>query len=222
MNNIGVTKKQSQTAKVNINSVGKNLDEIMTAITAAGLTKEETQTVLLKVLNHNATVEEAIAEVRPVEVVETVEEPATVAANRATAAKSKVCVIANSLKGMNRSEAFRKAWAIVKAATVETKVAGVTAGRRQEALEKLTRYDTDRINVILEREVANEYDNNAVAVKAAVTGKGSYTVGYLPRTLAAMVAPLIDAGKAVTATFKEVRGKYQSYHNYGLAVSVQI
>jgi hypothetical protein len=52
-------------------------------------------------------------------------------------------VIANNLskQGMSRPEAFRKAWATVKAATVDTKVTGVTAGCRQEALERLTGFD---------------------------------------------------------------------------------
>lgn len=138
--------------------------------------------------------------------------------------KSKVCVIANRLskQGMNRSEAFSKAWGIVKAETVETKVAGVTAGRRQEALERLSRYEANRINISLAREAANEYDNNAVAVIVTVTDKGSYTVGYLPRMIAATIAPLIDAGKVVRATFKEIRGKYHAWHNLGMAVSVSI
>jgi len=138
--------------------------------------------------------------------------------------KSKVCVIANRLtkQGINRSTAFAKAWAIVKAETVDTKIAGVTVGRRQEALERLTQYDADRISVSLARETANEYDTNAVAVIVSVTDKGSYTMGYLPRTLAATIAPLIDAGKAVKAMFKEVRGKYHNYHNYGMAVSLSI
>ena len=138
--------------------------------------------------------------------------------------KSKVCTIANRLvnQGMSRSEAFLQAWATVKAETVETKVAGVTAGRRQEALERLTRYEADRISVNLEREATNEHDSNAVAVIVSVEGKGSYTMGYLPRMLAATIAPLIDAGKAVKANFKEIRGKYHNYHNYGMAVSVSI
>ena len=120
--------------------------------------------------------------------------------------KSKVCTIANRLvnQGMSRSEAFLQAWATVKAETVETKVAGVTAGRRQEALERLTRYEADRISVNLEREAANKHDSNAVAVIVSVEGKGSYTMGYLPRMLAAIVAPLIDAQKAVRATFTQV------------------
>ena len=171
MNNIGVTKKQSQAAKVSISNVGKNLDEIMSAIKVAGLNKEESQKVLVKVLNHGATVEEAIAEIRQavVEAETVTAEPTTT--TKATANKSKVCIIANRLakSGLTRSEAFAKAWAIVKAETVETKVAGVTAGRRQEALERLTHYETDSISVSLARETANEYDSNAIAVVAAVT-----------------------------------------------------
>ena len=138
--------------------------------------------------------------------------------------KSKVCIAANNLvkTGMPRPEAFRRAWSIVKAATVETKVSGVTAGNRQTALEHLTKYDSDLINIGLERDRANEYDVNAIAVVAAVQGKGSYTVGYLPRLLAASIAALMDAGNAIRATFKEVRGKYHSWHNYGLSIGVSL
>jgi hypothetical protein len=138
--------------------------------------------------------------------------------------KSKVCTIANRLvsTGITRSEAFRRAWVIVKAATVTAKITGVTVGRRQEALERLTQYDADRINITLEREAGNEYDANAVAVVVTVTDKGSYHIGYLPRVLAAAVAPLIDAGKAVRATFDSIRGRYHSWHNLGMAVSIAI
>lgn len=146
------------------------------------------------------------------------------AAKKANADKSKVCIIANKLakQGLDRSQAFKKAWAIVKAGTVEAKVAGVTFGNRQKALERLTHYEAEQINISLTRETENPHDNNAVAVTASVTGKGSYTIGYLNKQLAAIIAPLIDCGKAVTATFKEVRGKYHNYHNYGLAVAVSI
>ena len=138
--------------------------------------------------------------------------------------KSKVCTIANRLarQGTGRPEAFRRAWELAKAGTIETKVAGVTYGNRQKALEHLTKYDSGLISVNLERDSANEHDTNAVAVVVAVEGKGSYTVGYLPRMLAAAVAPLMDAQKAVGAAFREIRGKYHNWHNYGLAVSVSI
>lgn len=140
------------------------------------------------------------------------------------ATKSKVCIIANRLikQGVNRSEAFRRAWTIVKAAKIETKVSGVTFGSRQKALERLTHYETDKISIRLEREAANEYDSNAIQVIATVTDKGSYTVGYINKQLAAIIAPLIDCGKAVKATFQEIRGKYKSYHNLGMEVSLSI
>ena len=138
--------------------------------------------------------------------------------------KSKVCVIANKLikEGLNRSAAFVKAWGIVKTATLQVKVAGVSFGNRQEALKRLKQYDAENIKIQLEREATNEYDADAIKVITTVKGKGSYTIGYIPKTLSKLISPLIDYGKAVNATFKEVVGKYQSYHNYGLEVCVNI
>jgi hypothetical protein len=166
--------------------------------------------------NPNMTKEEKIAAARAI--LNETQKPA------ANANKSKVCVIANRLikQGLTRSGAFRKAWQTVKAETIETKVAGVSYGNRQTALEHLKKYDSELISVNLKRETANEHDNNAIAVIATVTGKGSYTMGYLPKTLSATIAPLIDYGKAVTAKFQQVIGKYHNYHNYGLSVSLSI
>ena len=135
---------------------------------------------------------------------------------------SKVMTIANRLvsQGYNRANAMVKAWVLVKMPKLETKVAGVTYGNRQKAIEHLARYAPEAITIRLEREQGNEYDRNAVAVWAAVEGKGSYHMGYLPRPLAAFIAPLLDAGKAVDALFREVRGGYEPYMNYGLRVEV--
>ena len=166
--------------------------------------------------NPNMTKEEKIAAAKAI--LNETHKPA------ANANKSKVCIIANKLtkQGLTRSAAFRKAWQTVKAETIETKVAGVSYGNRQTALEHLKKYNSELISVNLERDRANEHDNNAIAVIATVSGKGSYTIGYLPRTLSQTIAPLIDYGKAVKASFKEVIGKYHNYHNYGLSVSVSI
>ena len=200
--------EQPRHANPEINAIHKN----------PNMTREEKLAAARAILN-------AEKEVKPVEVVEpaTVETEA-VETTKTSETKSKICVIANRLckQGMNRPEAFRRAWQMVRAATIETNIAGVTYGKRQSALEHLTKYDANQISVNLERESANEYDANAIAVIITVTDKGSYTIGYIPRMLAAAVAPLIDAGKAVKAMFKEVRGKYYNYHNYGLAVSLSI
>ena len=166
--------------------------------------------------NPNMTKEEKIAAAKAI--LNETQKPA------ANTAKSKVCIIANKLtkQGLTRSAAFRKAWQTFKAETIETKVAGVSYGNRQTALEHLKKYDSELISVNLERDTANEYDSNAIKVITTVQGKGSYAIGYIPATLAKVIAPLLDSGKAVKATFKEVRGKYHNYHNYGLAVAVSI
>jgi hypothetical protein len=148
----------------------------------------------------------------------------TAAAKKANDNKSKVCIIANNLikSGVNRSTAFKKAWEIVKAEKVETRITGVTFGNRQKALERLTNYSAEQISISLEREAENEFDKNAIAVKATVKGKGGYIIGYINKNLAKLIAPLIDYKKSVTATFQEIVGKYQNYHNYGLQISVNI
>ena len=150
-------------------------------------------------------------------------EPATIE-SKAADTKSKVCIIANhiSKQGMSRSAAFARSWAVVKAQEIELKAAGVTFGRRQEALERLTHYEQERISLEMKREPENANDPNAIAVTVTVAGKGSYQIGYIPAVLAKFIAPLLDSGKAVSATFREIRGKYESWHNYGLALAVSI
>ena len=137
---------------------------------------------------------------------------------------SKVMTIANRLvaQGYNRANAMVKAWILVKMPLVETRVAGVTFGKRQLAIAHLTRYNPQDISITLIRERANRVDSNSIAVVASVAGKGSYTVGYLPKALAAFVAPLLDAGKQLQGTFKEVRGLYQPFMNYGLRIEVRV
>jgi len=138
------------------------------------------------------------------------------------AVKSKVMTIANKLvaQGWGRTTAMIRAWALAKMPTIATKVAGVTYGNRQKVIERLALYAPESVSIRLEREQGNEHDRNAVAVYAAVEGKGSYHMGYLPRALAAFIAPLLDAGKAVSALFREVRGGYQPYMNLGMVVEV--
>jgi len=136
---------------------------------------------------------------------------------------SKVMTIANRLvaQGYNRPHAMVKAWALVKLPKLETKVMGVTYGNRQKAIEHLARYTPESISIRLEREQGNTHDRNAIAVHAAVEGKGSYHMGYLPRALAAFIAPLMDAGKSVGALFREVRGGGDPWMSLGLGIEVR-
>ena len=136
-----------------------------------------------------------------------------------------VATMANRLKkmGLTLSAAFKKAWALIKGKAVETKVAGVTKGNRQRALHRiLTAYRPEQVAVHLERDKANLHDNNAVKIIISVNGSTAYDLGYIPRNLAYVASAIMDKGIDLTAAFKEVRGRYAPYMNYGAIISLQL
>jgi hypothetical protein len=108
--------------------------------------------------------------------------------------KSKVVTLGNKLAprmSRDRRAAFILAWQIVKAGSVELKVAGVTFGNRQEALRRLARYNPASIRAVLVPEPENPVDPAAVAVMVGVQGsRGLYRLGYVPRNLAPVAAAL--------------------------------
>jgi len=138
--------------------------------------------------------------------------------------KSKVMTIANGLvkQGISRSTAMIRAWITVKLGHISTKAAGVTFGKRQGLLQRLSLYRSEDITISLQREHSNTYDRNAVQIIAAVRGKGSAVMGYINRTLAEAIAPLMDAGKAVKAALDGITGGHEYGLNYGLNVTISI
>jgi hypothetical protein len=110
-----------------------------------------------------------------------------------TELKSKVVSLANRLAprmGGNKSAAFVKAWAIVKAGGLELAVKGTSFGNRQEALKRLAAYAPDQIRAVLVPEPENPVDHNAVVVLVGVNGgKGLFRLGYVPRE----ICPVVDA-----------------------------
>ena len=98
--------------------------------------------------------------------------------------KSKVMSLGNRLApkmDSDRTAAFIKAWAIVKAGGLELAVRGVSFGNRQEALRRLNRYSPHRVITFLMPEKDNPADRNAIAVMCGVSyGRGYYKLGYIP------------------------------------------
>jgi hypothetical protein len=94
--------------------------------------------------------------------------------------KSTVFTLANRLSaGMDRKAAFKEAWKLARAGEARFVVKGVVAGRRQEALRRLTRYQPKDIHAVLVPE-DNPYDKNAIAVKVLVQGSpATYKLGYI-------------------------------------------
>lgn len=142
-----------------------------------------------------------------------------------TVIRRMVTTMANRLKkmGLTLSAAFKRAWELVKGQRIETKVAGVTKGNRQKALHRIaTVYRPEDVTVQLVRDTANLHDNNAVRIDISVKDSKSYVLGFIPRNLAFVVSAILDKGIELTAAFKEVRGRYEQYMNYGCVIALQL
>jgi hypothetical protein len=105
---------------------------------------------------------------------------------------SKVCKIGNRLsRTMIRKDAFIQSWAIVKAGGLEVRAAGVSFGRRPEALDRLTRYAPSQVRACIVPEPENKADPHALRIMAGVqNGRGLFCVGYVPRQSVPVVSVL--------------------------------
>lgn len=136
--------------------------------------------------------------------------------------RSKVMTIANRLvkQGLTRSLATVKAWIIVKANALRTKVKGTS--RRQNALEKLAGVNPADISVKLKREPHNAHDSNAIAVYAALRDNKVFFIGYLTKSVAAVLAPLMDKDSEPSTKAFRVTGGFNPYVNYGAALAIAV
>ena len=88
---------------------------------------------------------------------------------------------------------------------LETRIAGVTFdntdGTSRQALIRLLRVD-EQLGLV--REPHNPFDHNAIALFAAEGKAQGKQLGFVPRSLAAVLAPLMDEGLQLHATIKRV------------------
>lgn len=140
-----------------------------------------------------------------------------------TEIRKAVCTIANNLRkaGYSLSEAFKMAWHRVR----ETKfrAAGVTMDGRQQRLEYLKGFTPDDLQIGFRREPQNRYDSNAIQILVLIKSLKKYTViGYVPRTVAAEVAAVMDKGIRVKAELLGIIGGYSYKENLGLLVGMAV
>ena len=95
---------------------------------------------------------------------------------------------------------------------LSTKLAGVSYGDRQKNIKSFAYSDLTDCKLI--REPENEYDFNAVKVVV-----GSLEMGYLPKIVAANIAPEMDSGKRFTAQF-ECLNQHHAYDQVGLKINI--
>ena len=124
-----------------------------------------------------------------------------------------IFAVANRLaKTMSRSEALKTAWALSKGQ--QAAVVGVTAGKRQQALEHLTRYAAADTDITIK--------GKDMAVYAGAQGSGCYMVGYLSRQAAAIVRLIQKVGQAVKIRLQAVVGGFGEGIRYGLRLCITL
>ena len=86
----------------------------------------------------------------------------------------------------------------------KTKVTGCTFSNRQGFICYIQKNKTDAF-ITVQRERQNKVDTNAVRVVGHVRGGKHVDLGYLPKELAAKVAPVMDAGQKPWVESFEIR-----------------
>ena len=94
-----------------------------------------------------------------------------------------------------------------------TRLAGVSFDDCQANIHKWGCPDIGSYAVI--REPENPHDPNAVCISLF----GIHDMGYLPRSVASRIAPLMDAGRTFLAEFVR-RNEYPPYERVGLTVRI--
>lgn len=123
--------------------------------------------------------------------------------------RSIICKVANQLhkSDYTLSQSFRLAWRLAKG-KASVKVAGVTKGSRQKAIEHLKRYSLDMVSFILKREPNNIYDSNAISVYAKVGNSKMYKMGYISAVVSNLLCGVIDNIISIKATLQAITGGF--------------
>ena len=135
-----------------------------------------------------------------------------------------VCIMANELHktGLTLSQSFKKAWRRVKE-SMTIRAAGTAFGNRQQKLEYIAQFRLNELQVTLQREPENPYDQDDIKVFITVVPIRKYTqVGYLPKSLSKEVAKVMDAGVALKAELKGIIGGYSYKEHYGVLLNIAV
>ncbi len=93
------------------------------------------------------------------------------------------------------------------------KVAGVTYEGRQSVIAFCHAGD----DVTLRREPENRYDRNAIAVDSKFG-----QIGYVPKALAAHLAPKLDSGEVATTEIIAMTGGSSRYPTQGVEIAIKL
>ena len=123
--------------------------------------------------------------------------------------RSIICKVANQLhkSGYTLSQSFRLAWRLAKG-KASVKVAGVTKGNRQQAIEHIKRYRLDMVSFKIKGESNNINDSNAISVYAKVGNSKMYKMGYISAVVSNLLCGVIDNITSIKATLQAITGGF--------------
>lgn len=98
-----------------------------------------------------------------------------------------------------------------------SKVSGVSFEGRQAIIDKMT--GREPIRLIPDPE--NPYDKNAIGVWTVLADGAKHQIGFVPRDLAAKIAPLID-GEQVMARLVALTGGFETWSGETAALGLRI
>lgn len=100
---------------------------------------------------------------------------------------------------------------------LNTKVSGVTFDGRQALVAQLTGREPCR----LQPEPTNRYDPNAIAVLVAHAPGEVWHIGYVPKEMAAQIAPYLD-GESLMCSIAEITGGFEFDSGETAALGVRL
>lgn len=141
-----------------------------------------------------------------------------------TTLRKTVCIMANELKrtGYSLSQAFKKAWKMVKL-SMTFRVVGVTFKNRQERLAFLKQFPVKDLKVTLEREPDSRYDSNAIQVVVHIPAiKRKTIIGYVPKWLSLELSKVLDMKITMKTKMLQIIGGYSYKETLGALINITV
>ena len=141
-----------------------------------------------------------------------------------TTLRKTVCIMANELKrtGYSLSQAFKKAWKMVKL-SMTFRVVGVTFKNRQERLAFLKQFPVKDLKVTLEREPDSLYDSNAIQVVVHIPAiKRKTIIGYVPKWLSLELSKVLDMKITMKTKMLQIIGGYSYKETLGALINITV
>ncbi len=97
----------------------------------------------------------------------------------------------------------------------------MTYGKRQELLQFIASRKPEELTVYLQRDRANTFDKNAVAIVIGIRNIGYGHISYLPRGVTQGLAAVIDKGISLKADI-QITGSYGYKETRGALVNISM